>query len=257
MRKLFIGSALISLLLGACVPNKKIVYVQKNDVNKQLPKDTVVREYDLADFKYKVQSQDALYVRFESITDEKFDFLSRQGSTVGTGQNFIINSEIVDQDGIIEFPQLGKIKVSGLTVFEVQSKLQEIANQYLEQVVVKVRLVNFRFTLLGEVNVEGTTTTFNNRVTILEAIGLAGGLKDLADRSNVKIIRLHEGQAEVGYVNLLDEKIVTSPFYYVHQNDVIIVPALKQRPFRNYFGPNLSLVLSSMTVILLAINLTK
>lgn len=244
-------------VLSACVPNKKIVYVQKKDVNKQLPKDTVVREYPLAEFKYKVQPQDALYVRFESITDEKFDFLARQGNTVGTGQNFIINSEIVDQEGFIEFPQLGKIKVSGLTIFEIQANLQEAANQYLKQTVVKVRLVNFRFTLLGEVNVEGTTTTFNNRVTILEAVGLGGGLKDLADRANVKIIRMHDNQAEVGYVNLLDENLIQSPFYYINQNDVIIVPALKQRPFRNYFGPNLSLALSTLTVILLAINLTK
>jgi polysaccharide export outer membrane protein len=89
------------------------------------------------------------------------------------------------------------VKVAGLTVYEVQNKLQQIADQYLESPVVKVRLINFRFTILGEARREGTVVLGNNRVNYIEAIGLAGGLTDLADKKNIKLIRQINGKAEV------------------------------------------------------------
>ena len=141
----------------------------------------------------------------------------------------------------MEFPVVGMVKVAGLTIFEAQNHISEIADQYLESPIVEVRLLNFRFTLLGEVKREGVYNNFNNRINLLEAIGLSGGLKDLADKSNVKIIRQNGRTAEVYYLNLLDESFLQSPQYYVNQLDVIVVPPLKQRPYQVYFGKNLAL----------------
>jgi polysaccharide export outer membrane protein len=256
MRFLLLSCLIISLL-SSCVPNRKYVYLQKNDVNrKDLPKDTVLRTYSQVPFDYRIQPNDALYVRFQSLTPEEFDFFQNDAGSAGN-QNVQLRSELVDTEGQVSFPVVGKVKVSGLTIFEVQDTLQALANQFLKSPVVKVRLVNFRYTVLGEVAQEGSVTTFNNRVSLPEAIGLAGGLGELANRENVKIIRQKEGTTEVAYVNLLDEDLMKSPYYYINQNDVIIVPPLRQRPFRKYFTQNFAVILSAVTVVLLIVNLSK
>ena len=140
-------------------------------------------------------------------------------------------------------------------MFEIQEKVQELAEDYVTNPVVKVRLMNFKFTVLGEVLNENTQTTLLPRVTLPEAIGLAGGLTELADRKNIKIIRQVNNEVKVFYVNLLDEDLIASPRYFVQQNDVIIVPPLKQRPFRRYFGQNLALFASTLSTLLLVVTL--
>lgn len=248
------------ILLGSCVSNKKYTYLQKDDVNKKdLPKDSVVRTYTLEGYDYKIQPQDILSVRFESLTPKEYDFFSRDISqqNVNVMGNALLLGDLVDENGEIPLPVVGKVKVAGLNVFQIQDKLQRLADQYLESPVVKVRLLNFRVTLLGEVAVQGTFNIGNNRVTLMEAVGEAGGLTDLADKKNVKVIRTNNGHAEVFYINLLSEDFINSPFYYVNQNDVVVVPALRQRPFRRYAGSNIGIVISSISLLLLVYNLFK
>ena len=250
------------LVFTSCVTNKKYVYLQKDDVNeKDLPKDTIVREYSYQDFEYKIQPEDILSIRFESLTPSEYDFFSKDEGTSGQGLNLQANplliGELVDAEGNVPFPVIGKVKVAGLSVYEAQDTLQRIANQYMKSPLVKVRLINFRVTLLGEVVKEGTITLANNRVNLMEAIGLAGGLTDLADKKNVKLIRIRNGKTEVQYIDLLDESFIESPSFFVNQNDLLIVPALRQRPYSKYFGQNLSLVVSSLSLLLITINLIQ
>jgi polysaccharide biosynthesis/export protein len=258
---------LIIALSNACVVNKKYQYLQKDDVNVKgdvIAKDSVLRTYQLSDFEYKLQPEDILSVQFFSLTPEEYDFFSlkqNQGGNTSqqftTGASTLVYGYLIDEKGEIEFPVVGTVRISGLTVFEAQNKIVEVASQYLESPVVEVRLLNFRFTVLGEVRREGTINSLNNRITMLEAIGLAGGFTDFADKSNVKVIRQGEGKAQVYYLNLLDESFVDSPFYYMNQSDVIVVPPLRQRPYQIYFGKNLALVISSVSLLLIVLNLIK
>lgn len=254
---------LVGVAVSSCVTNKKYVYLQKNDVNKKdLPKDSIVRSYETTQFEYEIQPEDIISVRFESLTPEDFDFLSKNQASQGGANNAIggnvqLIGELVDKNGEIPFPFIGKVVVAGLTTFEIQDKLQKIVAQYLESPVVKVRLLNFRFTILGEVNNEGTVVLNNNKVTLLEALGWAGGLTDLADKANIKLIRQYGDASTVQYINLLEEDFMNSPYYYINQNDILIVSALKQRPYRKYLGQNLALVVSTLSLLILVINLTK
>ena len=252
---------LAALLHTSCVTNRKYQMLQKGDVNKsELRTDSVVRSYSVNEYDYKVQTNDIISVRFESLTPKEYDFLTAQ--TPAQSGNALVGGallfgELVDEKGEIPFPVVGKTKVGGMTIYEIQDNLQALAAKYLESPVVKVRLLNYRITLLGEFNKEGTVVLNNNRVTLLEAIGLAGGLTDLADKTDLKLIRQTDNKVEVVYLNVLDENFISSPYYYVHQNDVVIAGALKQRPYRKYFGQNISLVLSSLSLLLLVLTYSK
>jgi polysaccharide export outer membrane protein len=248
---------------SSCVTNKQYTFLQKDDVNKRnLPKDTIVRKYDIQDYEYRIQSEDNMSVQFQSLTPQEFDIFNRTGGAGGGAvsqnlnqANAILMGELVDPEGNITYPVIGKVNVAGLTVYEAQSKLQKIADEYLDSPVVKVRIINFRFTILGEARSEGSKILANNRVSLMEAIGVAGGLTDLADKRNVKIIRQNGAKAEVRYVDLLNEDLLQSPDYYIHQNDILIIPALRQRPYQVYFGKNLALLISSVSLLLLTLSL--
>ena len=252
---------LLSVLVGlsSCVTNKKVVFLQKDDVNeKDLVKDSILREYNLPSFDYKIQPNDLLGVRFQSLTPDEYDFFgnTRMQGNLTSGASLMFG-ELVDDNGEITYPVIGRVRVEGMTIFEAQDMLQQIAEQYLESPVVKVRLLNYRITFLGEVNGEGIVTLPNNRVNLMEAIGHIGGFTELADRKNVKLIRQTGGKTEVIYLDLLDEDFMNSPYYYVHQNDIVVVPPLRQRPFRRYFGQNISLFVSSLSLLLLVYNLAR
>lgn len=256
---------LVLALLASCVPNKKVLYLQKGDVNKNIvEKDTVVRKHEMVINEYKIQPLDMLNIQFETLSEDNnaFDFLDKLAPQAmgggGQGNVLALNGIFVNPEGFVAYPVLGKIKVAGLTIFEAEREIGKIAAQYVPDVVVRVRMLNFRFTIMGEVIAGERVLIANNpRLTIMEAIGLAGGLSDLADRSNVKIVRQKGEVAEIVYVNLLEEEFIESPYFYVQQNDVIIVPPLKQRPFRRYFVQNLGILSTTISFAALIITLAN
>jgi len=268
MTRIFLFFGIAVLLLSSCVPNRKIVYLQKDDLKRrdEIPKDTVLRKHTLNIQEYRIQPLDMLSINFETLSDENdaFDFLpkltpSNRAGGGGSGglNNASQNGILVDGDGFIEYAVLGKVKMSGLTLFEAQDTIRSIASKYMPDVVVRVRMLNFRFTVLGEVNGEKTVNSTNTRLTMMEAIGLSGGLGELADRSHIKVVRQNNNETEIYYLDLLKEEFIESPHYYVQQNDVIIVPPLKQRTFRKYFVGNMGIITATISFTALIISLTR
>jgi len=264
MTRTWLIFGILIVILSACVPAKKLVYLQKDEELKyrqDIPKDSILRTHGLSIQEYRIQPLDLLSINFETLSDENdaFDFLSKLNTQNGAGGNFsnspALNGILVNKIGEIEFAVLGRIKVAGLTLFEAQDTIQSVASRYMQDVVVRVRMLNFRFTVLGEVTGERTVSSANTRLTMMEAIGLAGGFGELADRSSVKVIRQNENRADVYYVDLLKENFLESPYYYVQQNDVIIVPPLKQRTFRRYFVGNLGIITATISFAALMITI--
>lgn len=161
---------------------------------------------------------------------------------------------IVDLNGEIEFPVIGKIKAGGLTKDQFKDQLKERIGKYLKDPLISIKYANFRFTVLGEVKNPGSFVIPNERVTILEALGLAGDMSNYSKRSGVRILRDSCGIREVGLVDFSDKSLFMSKYYYLQRNDVIYIQAEKYKT-RFEDLSRISAVLATI-VSLLAITIT-
>jgi polysaccharide export outer membrane protein len=243
------------LFVTSCISNKKVTLLQKDDLHKDDIKTyQAVRTYFDSDMNFELSEGDIIKIDIKSLTDEEFNFFKEKEGNAVNNQIALLG-QVIDKSGNIKYPVIGNIHMAGLTILEAEEFIEELAAKYVANPVVNIRLLNFRVTFLGELNAPGTYTTINDRMSFTEALGYAGGFSEFADINNVKLIRQINNQQEIIYINPLEEYFVSSPYYYLHPNDLVIVPPLKQRPFRKYFAPNLSLFISSVSILLLIINL--
>ena len=145
-----------------------------------------------------------------------------QGQEAGSGY-------LVDEWGYINFPVLGRLKVDSLTVAEVEEDIKARLQIYLKDPVVTARFLNLKVSMLGEVARPGFVRFTNPRTTLLEAIGLAGDFTYYANRTNILIIREENGKRNYYRVNLQDNSLITSPCYYLKQNDLVYVEPIRAR----------------------------
>lgn len=130
---------------------------------------------------------------------------------------------LIDGAGEIDFPVIGKIKLAGLTRTEAVELLKSKLSAYVAKPNVNIRILNFKVTVLGEVKNPGTFTIPNERVTLLEAIGIAGDLLITGVRKNVLVIRDEDGKKTETRIDLTTTEVFNSPVYYLQQNDVVYV----------------------------------
>ena len=156
---------------------------------------------------------------------------------------------LVDKNGNIKFPVLGEIHVAGLTKSELSAKLEKMISQYVENPLVNVQLLNFKVTLMGDFTRPGTYTVKNDRVSILDAIGLAGDLMISANRKNIMVIRENEGKKEVHRLDITQPDIFASPCYYLRQNDIIYVTPNKTKAKNSDIGSSTSIWISATSIL--------
>lgn len=134
-----------------------------------------------------------------------------------------VSGYLVDQYGTIEYPRLGKLKVEGLTREELATLIESSLDTALTNPSVIVRFLNYRISVLGEVKSPGTYIFPTENVTILEALGFSGDITEFGNKDNVRIIREQDGRIENGFIDLTSDSMFVSPFYRLHQGDVVIV----------------------------------
>lgn len=139
------------------------------------------------------------------------------------GNNEAAQGYLVDDQGYIEFPVLGRVKVAGLTREEANNKLTADLEEYLQEPIVKVRYLNFRVTVIGEVGSPTVVTAMDDNLNVIEALGMAGDMTLYGKREDVLIIREENGMRTMARLNLNDSKSLESPYFNLHQNDVVYV----------------------------------
>lgn len=225
---------LILLAAPSCVYHRQLVNFRDNG-ERTVPSAPVEI---LNQIEPKIQASDVLHIQVNSFDDEAAQPFNR----MRTGQNnqmFFGNQQgmnaqnlfgyMVSYDGFIDFPVLGKVAVGGLSLSETRNLLLTLIRPFVSDAVVNVQFLNFKFTVLGEVNRPMTYNSPNPRITILEAVGMAGDMTLYADRTTVLVIREADGMREYGTVDLQSPELFASPYFYLRQNDVIYIEPLPQR----------------------------
>jgi len=240
----YIKLLVLGVLVSSCVSNKKMLYFQ--DV------EGVENPTVLANYEPKIQPGDLLNINVAAAEAEAaLPFNIYETPVVGTNTSSLKPlSYLVNTDGEINFPVLGTLKVAGFTSKEVTKSLSEQLASYIAKPIVNIRLTNFKITVLGEVKTPGTYPVPNERISIIEAIGLAGDLTIQGKRTTVTLVREVQGERKFVSIDLTNKQLFNSPYYYLAQNDVIYVEPNKTKVNSSAVGSNAGIILSSISTLI-------
>lgn len=214
----------ILLTCASCVSQKKMIYLQGADYLQDNPQQ--IKE----NFELKIQSDDQLAISISSKDRELIEPFNNN-TLIGSGSSQYsaqagVSYFQVDKDGNIEFPIFGTLKASGLTRMELAKELENrlISQNYIKDPQVSVKIMSFKVTVLGEVKAPGVQNVTGERLTLLEALGMAGDLLPSAKRENIMVIREEDGKRKSYMVDLTSSyDVLNSPCYFLQQNDVVYV----------------------------------
>lgn len=176
-------------------------------------------------------------------------------SSENAGGQIRYQTYLIDSNGFIQFPIIGSIKVGALSREAALETLKNSLKKYIQEPIVNLRILNFKVTVQGEVVRPGTFNIFTERVTLPEAISMAGDMTIYGKRDNVLVIREIEGKKTYNFVDMTKTDFINSPFYYLSQNDLVVVEPNKTRINASAVGPNVSVILTSVSLLLTVIAL--
>lgn len=219
--RLFLA-ALVSLCFSAmsCTSSKQILYFQ--DLNLQ--------RSDSVNFvqSHRLEFGDIIEISVTSQESEDYVHFTRSGFRFNQDQE-MQNAYVIDSTGVIELPYLGRILVKGLTTQELRARLREDLNPFLKDPTVNARIMNLKISILGEVARPGTFTIPDTKISLPQALSLAGDLTINAKRHNILIIREENGLRTYNRLDLRKSEVLGSPYYYLKPNDVVYVEPSKTR----------------------------
>ena len=246
MMKNLIYYLIFLLSVFSCKPKENMVYMEKekniaeSKINQAVFYGAHIQSGDVLDIKVTAFDENAV---------RPFNLYSMNNST-STGQ---VNGQtaqlapqgyLVDNEGFIYFPVLGKLYIKGMTLAQLRADLEKRLLAYLSDPLVSIKQLNFNITVLGEVKKPGQYTNPSDKITVLQALGLAGDMTDYGNRTNVKLIREIDGVSKTFTIDFTNKNITNSPYYYMQQNDVLYVEPDANKKIIANVNPNRTLVFS-------------
>lgn len=231
---------LLPLLMASCVTSRRVNLMQEPGKN-HIPQyaDTVSYE------DYELRIGDRLYIYIYSV-DERVDKMFNSSSGTigvqmlqgggGVGGSYDLYTYLVQEDGCIDFPMVGRVPVRGMTTRGVKRVLEDELSSFIksygdyQMMSVEVKIVRRSFSVISDRG-SGTFNIQKEKVTIFEALAMAGDIGDFGDRSKVRIVREKEGQTEVKVFDVRSKDIINSEYYYIEPNDVIYIQRIKGQSF--------------------------
>lgn len=239
---------LICIIIQGCTPMKKITYLNDGQVG----------EWDVSPIppKHHLEIGDILMIKVISRNEESNDLFNIENNNNSanptlTAANLYLNGFTISQEGTIDIPNVGKIFILDHTLKEAEETILKKAENYLINPFVVVKLANFEFTILGEINAPGNYPVYKEGLTIYDAIAIAGDITDYGNLKEVKIIRSHKNKKQIYRIDLTDSNVLTSDFYYLRNNDLIYIQPLKFKGFRKSQS---QVLLSTLTTIAVLFN---
>jgi polysaccharide export outer membrane protein len=226
--------------LFSCTSQKKLVYFQG-----QVPS---LKENS---FKLKIYPGDILSIHVFTLNAEAFPFLSQPGEQpVSDSRSSYERGYVVSEKGDLKIPLIGGVTLTGLSIQEATDLIESKFKVYMEDPIVTIRKLNFKVTVLGEVNKPGTYNIFNERATLPEVLGLAGDLTGFGNRVNVKIIREENNDSKQFTVDLTSSAALSAETYFLHPDDIVYVEPTRKRAFQNV-SPAVTVFTSIITTAVL------
>lgn len=246
---------LISITLLSCKPKQNMVYMSKSNM-----------EEEVARAKYeglRIQEGDVLLILVSALDEAAVrPFNLNTANKVGSENNSSINQYVqpseylVNEEGYINFPVLGTIFTKGMTQVQLKQDLESRLKRYLTDPLVTITLKNFNVSVLGEVKDPGQKESVSQKINVFQALGLAGDMTDFGDRTQVKLIRTKDdGNDEIVNLDLTRSDIVSSPYYYMKQNDILYVQPDKNKQIQANSNPNRALTFQIIGAVLTAATL--
>lgn len=263
----FVG---IILFATSCISNKRITYLQNLSDSTAIDLDEFI-PFAEVDYEYILQPFDIVQIDFASSDPELvegFTYLTtpqnlgvRVGGGGGQGSDpLYMTGYSIDQEGMVEIPKLGKIKIAGMS--EEQAKLvvqQEINKFFKDDVFVRLRIAGIRYTTMGEFNSVGVQIIYKNRATIFDALANSGETSLLAKKNKLFLIRQYDGGTKIHQINLNDRALLGSPWYFIQPNDILYLEPMKIRQIgtADNLTASLALIAGLFASILLIVNLVS
>ena len=234
--------------LFSCITTNDLEYIKSNSNSSEV-KSSVQN--------YRLQKGDLLSIQVSTTTEQQHDFFNKENTANSQlmMRNPYLYGYIIKEDGTLDLPSFGIVEAAGFTLRELESIIKNIATSYFENPVIKINILNFDVTILGEVNNPGTFKIVDPEVNILYALSLANDITQFGNRKKVKIIRNDNESNKVFYVDLTKKDILNNSDFILQPHDIIYVAPLRKKFFAFQNITNLvSMSISAITLFLLITN---